>query len=392
MEEKENLRKELEESANRMAEFKNAGMYEKEAEEHIKYSEITEKIEAENKYYEEEDLIAEIEEGREELNNSAKYMQQLKENGYYDRESAEHVRYSEIAQKLSNSEQKLAGIQAVRNEKVAKLQDELTKSANKMREYEENGFYDQEAAEYSHYSEIISEIDAVKRINHREDNRDRSAINTNNTINKTNPLNNQKPVINPKQPSQISQPIQLNQEGDNKNNKLVVFGTGIGYTIKKLLNKIKKLFRKFIKNNIEADAEYEEYEETLRNNDNKSAESVKENEFKDLSKKIEKTTMEALKQKNKEEKKKAKEEKKNARKSQTREENLDNSNKEAENTRISTGIKNNGRSSMESDVVLDEKIKRHLDSVAKTKFEIYQRQQEKTENRNNQNDRDVEDR
>jgi hypothetical protein len=389
MEEKENLRKELEESANRMAEFKNAGMYEKEAEEHIKYSEITEKIEAENKYYEEEDLIAEIEEGREELNNSAKYMQQLKENGYYDRESAEHVRYSEIAQKLSNSEQKLAGIQAVRNEKVAKLQDELTKSANKMREYEENGFYDQEAAEYSHYSEIISEIDAVKRINHREDNRDRSAINTKNN---TNPLNNQKPVINPKQSSQISQPIQLNQEGDNKNNKLVVFGTGIGYTIKKLLNKIKKLFRKFIKNNIEADAEYEEYEETLRNNDNKSAESVKENEFKDLSKKIEKTTMEALKQKNKEEKKKEKEEKKNARKSQTREENLDNSNKEAENTRISTGIKNNGRSSMESDVVLDEKIKRHLDSVAKTKFEIYQRQQEKTENRNNQNDRDVEDR
>lgn len=389
MEEKENLRKELEESANRMAEFKNAGMYEKEAEEHIKYSEITEKIEAENKYYEEEDLIAEIEEGREELNNSAKYMQQLKENGYYDRESAEHVRYSEIARKLSNSEQKLAGIQAVRNEKVAKLQDELTKSANKMREYEENGFYDQEAAEYSHYSEIISEIDSVKRINHRDDNRDRSAINTKNN---TNPLNNQKPVINPKQPSPIIKPIQLDQEGDNKNNKLVVFGTGIGYTIKKILNKIKKLFRKFIKNNIEADAEYEEYEETLRNNDNKSSESVKENEFKDLSKKIEKTTMEALKQKNKEEKKRAKEEKKNARKSQTREENLDNSNKEAENTIISTGIKNNGRSSMESDVVLDEKIKRHLDSVAKTKSEIYQRQQEKTENKNNQNDRDVEDR
>ena len=102
--------------------------------------------------------------------------------------------------------------------------------------------------------------------------------------------------------------------------------------------------------------------------------------------------MEALKQKNKEEKKRAKEEKKNARKSQTREENLDNSNKEAENTIISTGIKNNGRSSMESDVVLDERIKRHLDSVAKTKSEIYQRQQEKTENRNNQNDRDVEDR
>ena len=389
MEEKENLRKELEESANRMAEFKNAGMYEKEAEEHIKYSEITEKIEAENKYYEEEDLIAEIEEGREELNNSAKYMQQLKENGYYDRESAEHVRYSEIARKLSNSEQKLAGIQAVRNEKVAKLQDELTKSANKMREYEENGFYDQEAAEYSHYSEIISEIDSVKRINHRDDNRDRSTINTKNN---TNPLNNQKPVINPKQPSPIIKPIQLDQEGDNKNNKLVVFGTGIGYTIKKILNKIKKLFRKFIKNNIEADAEYEEYEETLRNNDNKSSESVKENEFKDLSKKIEKTTMEALKQKNKEEKKRAKEEKKNARKSQTREENLDNSNKEAENTIISTGIKNNGRSSMESDVVLDERIKRHLDSVAKTKSEIYQRQQEKTENRNNQNDRDVEDR
>ena len=385
MEEKEDLRKELKESADRMAEFKNAGMYEKEAEEHIKYSEITEKIEAENKYYEEEDLIAEIEEGREELNNSAKYMQQLKENGYYDRESAEHVRYSEIARKLSNSEQKLAGIQAVRNEKVAKLQNELTKSANKMREYEENGFYDQEAAEYSNYSEIISEIDAVKRINHRDDNREKTI---NNPIKQ--PIKNDQPIHNG-QPIKNNQPIQLDQQDDNKNNKLVVFGTGIGYTIKKILNKIKKLFRKFIKNNIEADAEYEEYESSLENNDNKSAESTKEYEFKDLSKQIEKTTLKALKQKTKEEKKRAKEEQKNAKKSQTKDDNLENSKNEVGNTTTSSIPKNNGRSSIESDV-LDEKIKRHLDSVAKTQADIYQRQQEKSENKNNQNDKDIEDR
>lgn len=300
----ENLEEELKKSADRMKEYKENGMYDKESAEHIIFSEIVDKINTKNHLYDEADLIDEVDKEKIELKESADRMQQFKDNGLYEQEAMEHSNYSEIVSKLSEKESKLQKIQSERNGKVEELNNELKKSADRMKMYKENGLYGQETEEHARYNEIISQISDAKVIMRRPtetkqeeivSNDDTDIENTEEITEENNIEDSEKVMTNEKKEKTLknkknhqNKNTDKSIDADNKNNKIAVIGVGMWGHIKAFFIKVASLFKAFKKNNIEAEADFED--------------EIDDDEYEDLSEKIENETQKVLKNKEKDKK------------------------------------------------------------------------------------------
>ena len=122
-----------------------------------------------------EETVAEPEISEERLNlekqirKSAERMKEYKENGNYEQEAAERAYYSKLVSKLSElntAEPEEKKTEETVEDETAKeilsLEEQIRKSAERMKEYKENGNYEQEAAERAYYSELVSKLSGLK--------------------------------------------------------------------------------------------------------------------------------------------------------------------------------------------------------------------------------------
>ena len=108
----------------------------------------------------EEIINAEISKLNEELSKSAKRRKEYKEVGAYEQEAQERSTYSHIVSQIDDLEKKIEKMHI--DEKISNLQSELIKSGRRREEYNKVGAYEQEAQERSTYSNLVSQINDLK--------------------------------------------------------------------------------------------------------------------------------------------------------------------------------------------------------------------------------------
>ncbi len=98
---------------------------------------------------------------KEELKKSAEKRKIYKAEGSYELEAIEASKYSKLVEKISDL-QELQRLPKIK-EKIAKLQEELKECAEKRRMYKDEGSYELEAIEASKYSEIVAKISELQK-------------------------------------------------------------------------------------------------------------------------------------------------------------------------------------------------------------------------------------
>ena len=111
-----------------------------------------------------EQIDAEIETLRGQLQASAERMAELRRNGNYDLEAGEHTYYNELVQRIADLEKEKEElnknprtVEDVDND-IAALEAQLQASAARLEELRRNGNYDLEAGEHSYYNELVQRI------------------------------------------------------------------------------------------------------------------------------------------------------------------------------------------------------------------------------------------
>lgn len=142
----ENLKEELEQSAKRMHEYKELGMEEQEILEHSNFNKIATKISEIETRIEKKNIL------EEKLRKSARRMAEYKKAGMYEQEAAEHAFYNQVANEIEKIEN------ALTSEERIELEEKLRKSAKRMAEYKNSGMYEQEVQEHEYYNEIVKKL------------------------------------------------------------------------------------------------------------------------------------------------------------------------------------------------------------------------------------------
>ena len=115
-----------------------------------------------------EQIDAEIEDLRRQLQASADRLRELRENGNYDLEAGEHTYYNEIVQRIADLEKEKEELtKAPRTAEeidgeIAALEAQLQASAARLEELRRNGNYDLEAGEHSYYNDLVQRIAALR--------------------------------------------------------------------------------------------------------------------------------------------------------------------------------------------------------------------------------------
>ena len=102
-----------------------------------------------------------INELEKQLEESAKRMAEYRREGFFEQELEEHQTYNEIIKQINDLNEKLEKIS--REEQITKLEKKLEESAKKIAEYRREGFLEQEAEEHQTYNEIIKQINDLKK-------------------------------------------------------------------------------------------------------------------------------------------------------------------------------------------------------------------------------------
>ena len=102
-----------------------------------------------------------INELEKQLEESAKRMAEYRREGLFEQELEEHQTYNEIIKQINDLNEKLEKIS--REEQITKLEKKLEESAKKIAEYRREGFLEQEAEEHQTYNEIIKQINDLKK-------------------------------------------------------------------------------------------------------------------------------------------------------------------------------------------------------------------------------------
>ena len=127
--------------------------------------ETTEQIvEVEETQAESETIEAEISHLEEEIRKTTARIKEYRENGEYDQEAAERADYSKLVAKLNklkNNIQEKEKVEQIKQE-ISGLEEEIRKTAARIREYRQNGDYEQEAAERADYSKLVERLHELR--------------------------------------------------------------------------------------------------------------------------------------------------------------------------------------------------------------------------------------
>ena len=116
-------------------------------------------------HIEEQPVNEEVVKLEEEIKKSAERMKAYRESGNYEQEAAERAYYNSLVSQMNDlktereSEDKK---EEIVQDEVAKLEEEIRKSAERMKAYRESGNYEQEAAEHAYYNSLVSKMNELK--------------------------------------------------------------------------------------------------------------------------------------------------------------------------------------------------------------------------------------
>ena len=101
-------------------------------------------------------------------------MKEYRDAGNYEQEAQEHENYNKILDEI-NKQKDTNGDNAKDNKdtkdnKENNLQKELEASARRMKEYRDAGNYEQEAQEHEHYNKILNEMNGQNKKEEKQDN------------------------------------------------------------------------------------------------------------------------------------------------------------------------------------------------------------------------------
>ncbi len=98
----------------------------------------------------------------EQLEKSLARMKEYEKNKFYEQQARERSNYVHILEKIKELDEKEESMQILK-EKLEVLQKKLTQSANRMAEYKRAGFYDQQMLEHVEYNHILMQIEELKK-------------------------------------------------------------------------------------------------------------------------------------------------------------------------------------------------------------------------------------
>lgn len=107
--------------------------------------------------------IEEIKKLEKELEKSGSRMAEYRKNGNYEQEASEHAYYNEVIEKMDKLLEDKEGIANEIKDEISKLQEELKDIAERMEEYKNYGFHEQEAAEHKNYNDMVKKIQEFEK-------------------------------------------------------------------------------------------------------------------------------------------------------------------------------------------------------------------------------------